>query len=436
MEQIPTDIDSYIAGRLRDVMTAQALTIVLRAGEIAAEHGWEVYLVGGYARDCLLKIPDYDIDISVVGDALELTRLLAAETSARLDIHDSFGTATLLVDAGQFDIDVVTARRERYEQPGALPTVDAGTILDDMARRDFTINAMAVAVTQDGFGPFLDPHDGLLDLRAKLIRVLHDGSFQDDPTRILRAVKLAVRLGFKIELGTLELILQAIRDDAISTVSTERVVRELLLILGEPKAGDMLVELEKLGVLRALHPLLTWAYPDGSMGPAEEVQMSKEARRDSYLAVLGAELAGEPEEAEAVARLLRLSSPQIRLLRDSAHLATIWPQLGADELEPSHLYRLLQPIDTSTLEAYTRIPALSKDSVAWGRLHDYLGRLRHIKTSLNGDYLREHGVTPGPIYRRVLGALLDAKLDGKLSTRKDEERFVEKWLAQEARQGQ
>ena len=427
--QLPADIDSFIAQRLNEVLPSEVLALLRRAAEIAAEHEWSLYLVGGYVRDCLLKIPDYDIDVAVVGDAPRLARMVAGETGARVDTHPDFGTAVLLSSGGSFDMDMVTARREVYERPGALPTVTAGTIEDDLARRDFTVNAMAVGIKPDTFGPFLDPYNGLADLQKNLIRVLHPQSFRDDPTRIFRAVKLAKRLDFKIERDTLELILQAVRDGALSTVSMERITHELLLIMEEPKGGAILAELDKLGVLSSVHPSLTWPYPDGKMGPSETDPLTKEERRDAYLAIIAAEFASAPEDAEALARWLKLPIPQIRLMRDAAKIAALWPQLGADEQKPSKTYHLLHGLNPAALQAYTRIKALAKDTVPWTRLHDYLDRLQHLRAIVGGDYLREQGIPPSLVYKRLLGDLLDAKLDGELPTREDEERFVRKWLA-------
>lgn len=429
VQDLPQDIDNYITGRLDEALPIEARSILFSMARIAWEHKWPIYLVGGYVRDCLLKVPDYDIDISVEGDAPLLAQKVARETGAQLVTHPGFGTAILAFPGNLYDIDVVTARHERYERPGALPTVAAGTIEDDLARRDFTTNAMAVEILQSGFGPLLDPHSGIADLRSGLIRVLHTGSFIDDPTRIFRAVKLAKRLQFKIELGTLELILQAVRDNAINTLSIARITHELLLIMKEPKGGEMLAELDRLGVLAAIHPLLAWPYPDGKMGPPPDATLTPDERRDTYLAVLAAEFASDPDEAEGIARWLRLPMPQIKLMRDAARLAQLWPELGADNRRPSETYAILHDLDIAALQAYTRIKPLAQDTIPWSRLHDYLNRLLNIKPILAGDYLRQQGIPPGPIYKHALKALHNAKLDGDLPEREDEIRFLEDWLA-------
>jgi tRNA nucleotidyltransferase (CCA-adding enzyme) len=443
-------VDGPIADRLRTAHSPEAQRILEITARLAIQHNWPVYLVGGWVRDGLLGIPNYDLDISVVGDAHALAHLIAQETGAEVEAHDRFDTATLHfpaeskvqslksnVEASEskiqnskfkIHIDLVTARRETYETPGALPTVEAGTIQDDLARRDFTINAMAAELTPDGPGELVDPHGGLDDLNARLIRILHTGSFRDDPTRLIRAVKFAERLGFRIEQDMLELALQAIRDGALFTVSTDRVVRELLKVLEEPNAGAMLVRLEKLGILQAIHPALHWPYTPDRLDIAKDESITPGERRDAYLATIGAELAHAPDEAAQLARALNLTTPHVRLMDDAARLAQIWPQLGQPDMARSQVYNLLHPLDLNALEAYIRIRALSADTLPWERLHDYLTSARHIKPHITGEYLKQIGLSPGPAYKSLLQALLEAKLDGEVMTIADEERFVLEWL--------
>lgn len=424
MDPIPQDIDSYLRERIPRLMPAGAFAVLLRAAEMAAEHGWDLYLVGGYVRDSLLKIPDYDIDTSLVGDAPAIARRLAEETGAQLELHEAFRTAVLWSKDGSFDLDIVTARSEIYEHPGALPMVRPGTIADDMARRDFTANAMAVSILPSGIGHLYDPHGGLDDLRAGIIRVLHNSSFIDDPTRIFRAVKLAVRLGWHIEPLTLELILQAVRDGVFVTVSMDRIRHELLLIFEEPKAEDILAELDKLGVLRGIHPLLTWPYQAGRGIILDSESLSREQRRNTTLTIIAAEFAGAEDDAEELGRWLHLPAPMLRLLRDAARLVGLWPRLGEQEQQASTTYRLLQELTPDAIEAALRVEPLAQDTFAAGRLRDYLSRLRFVQPQLNGSYIRGLGVPPGPIYRRVLDALLDAVLDGVVKGREAEEAFM------------
>jgi tRNA nucleotidyltransferase (CCA-adding enzyme) len=430
------DIDAFVAARIEAVMPAAAMQTLRLTARLAAERGWHVYLVGGYVRDCVLKIPDYDIDVSVEGDAIELARLVAAQTGAQVEVHGAFGTALLAWEreAIPFDFDLVTARRETYDRPGALPTVEQGNILDDLARRDFTVNAMAVLVEPDHTGPLLDPHGGMPDMQAQLIRVLHERSFIDDPTRIFRAVRLSLRLGFTIEALTGVLIEEAIRAGALDTVSMDRITHELRLIWREPLASEMLRFLDGAGALERIHPALRQPLRTAHPAPDQNALMNPDIRKAANLAALGFSLEGDVDEAVALARQLRLDAHETALVRDAAALAGIWPQLVDANLPRSQVRRMLAPLGLDALEAFRLVqyPGEEVQAMAW--LDEYLSNLRNIRPELTGDYLREMGVPPGPIYRDALGALLDARVDGRVRTRKDEERFLRDWLNRQRKQ--
>jgi tRNA nucleotidyltransferase (CCA-adding enzyme) len=430
------DIDAFVAARIEAVMPAAAMQTLRLTARLAVERGWNVYLVGGYVRDCVLKIPDYDIDVSVEGDAIELARLVAAQTGAQVEAHGAFGTALLTWEreAVPFDIDLVTARHETYERPGALPTVEQGTILDDLARRDFTVNAMAVLVEPDHTGPLLDPHGGMSDIQAQLIRVLHERSFIDDPTRIFRAVRLSLRLGFNIEEHTGGLIEEAIRAGALDTVSMDRITHELRLIWREPLASEMLRFLDGAGALERIHPALRRPARTAHAGPDHNALIDPEVRKTGNLAGLGFSLEGDVDQAVALARHLRLDAHETAVIRDAAALAGMWPQLVDAHLPRSQVRRMLAPLGLDALEAFRLVqyPGDEVPAIAW--LDEYLSNLKDIRPELTGDYLRELGVPPGPIYRNALGALLDARVDGRVRTRKDEERFLRDWLNLQSKQ--
>jgi tRNA nucleotidyltransferase (CCA-adding enzyme) len=210
----------------------------------------------------------------------------------------------------------------------------------------------------------------------------------------------------------------------------DRIARELLLIMEEQNADSMLWDLDRYGVLGAIHPLLSWPYEPGKIRPKQDERLTKAERRDTYLAVLGAETGTDPAEAEKVARWLNLPAPHVKLMREASRLAALWPRLGADEQSRWQTYSLLRDIDTRSLEAYSRIEALQADTVAWQRLTLYLDNLRYIKPELKGDYLESLGAAPGPLYREVLEQLLEAKVEGEVPTRADEEEFVRERLAE------
>lgn len=216
--------------------------------EVALEKDCHPYLVGGPVRDILLRRPAIDIDLTLEKDASTLARALAKHLNGRVRSFPQF--LTYKVTATDFpEIDLTTARKERYRKPGALPAVTAGRLKDDLVRRDFSINAIALDLLD---GQMHDPAHGVKDIEARAVRVLHDGSFTDDPTRIFRATRLAARLDFSIEANTEELMQRAIETNALSTVSKERIWRELFLVMDENEAPKILTDLSHRGVLETL----------------------------------------------------------------------------------------------------------------------------------------------------------------------------------------
>ena len=216
--------------------------------EVAAEKDVRPYLVGGPVRDLLLGRHSIDIDLTLEEGSSTLARALAKRVEGRVRSFPQFLTYKVIAN-GFPEIDITTARKERYRQPGALPAVTAGLLKDDLMRRDFSINAIAL----DLLHPVLhDPSGGEADIAARVVRVLHEQSFIDDPTRIFRAVRLAARLGFSLEPHTAELMDQAIASNALSTVSKERIWRELFLAMDEQDAPVILTELRDRGVLDVL----------------------------------------------------------------------------------------------------------------------------------------------------------------------------------------
>ncbi|MDD4894296.1 MAG: hypothetical protein PHW54_03160, partial [Candidatus Omnitrophica bacterium] len=215
------------------------------AGDVAFSCGMPVYLVGGFVRDLILGVDNLDLDIVVEGDGIKFAELLSLKLNAGLTLHRRFGTATLIIDK-YFKVDIATARREYYPEPAHLPEVTCGTLKDDLIRRDFTINAMAVSINRRDFGTFIDCFGGKKDLAAKKIRVLHDLSFIDDPTRILRAIRFEQRYSFRIEPKTLKLLREAKRLKMLEKVQPQRLRDELILLLKENKPLKQLRRIKEL----------------------------------------------------------------------------------------------------------------------------------------------------------------------------------------------
>ena len=220
------------------------MDIIKIVGKIADESGVQAYIVGGPVRDKFLGIPNYDLDFVIEGDGIKFAEALNKKLKGRLTTYRAFGTATIGLEGKR--IDIVSARKETYKYPAAYPDVKPGTIKEDLFRRDFTINAMALAINKKNFGRLVDFYGGQKDLKKGVIRVLHDKSFMDDPTRIFRAVRFAVRFGFKIEPGTKRIMKEAILGGFLGEVNKGRIKKEIELFLKEKDPKKCLELFSKL----------------------------------------------------------------------------------------------------------------------------------------------------------------------------------------------
>lgn len=373
-----------------------------------------LYLVGGPLRDLLLGLPSLDIDIAVESDAAALARALATAVGGRVTAHPSFGTAT--VRASGITIDLATTRSESYSRPGALPTIRPAAIEDDLRRRDFTINAMALRLSGPSAGELLDPTGGRGDLQDRLVRSLHEHSFQDDATRILRAVRYGARFRFRIEEQTHSRLK---RDLAyLETISGARLHHEFVRIFAEAEPEATLRRLAGLGALRVVHPALEFREDQ-----ADAFRSLRELRPPSlpaaYWALLGWPL--QLSEAEALAFRLALPKAQRVALASMPFLRELQPELARAGVRRSRVADLLGEFPPSAIWA---LAAIAPPPVR-GRCLDYVMRARFLKTALDGVALLEMGVPPGPDIGEVLRRLRVARLDGELKSRRDEERFVQ-----------
>jgi tRNA nucleotidyltransferase (CCA-adding enzyme) len=367
------------------------------------------YLVGGAVRDLLRGADAVDLDLAVEGDARSVGRALADRLEGAAREHERFGTAT--VRARELVFDLATTRRETYQEPGALPRVEAASLDEDLGRRDFAINAMAVGLTGDDLGHLYDPWGGIADLEEGVVRVLHDGSFIDDPTRLLRAVRYEVRLGFRMDRRTEDLARSAAAGGALRTVSGARVRDELMDLLGEPEAPTGVERVHELGLDRALHPAL-----DAEPELAASASLGAVAiGADRGLATLAALCSAAPQRLDAWLSDLHLTSEE----RDAvARAARVAPRLAAElrerEHQPSELRALLgrEPLLSLALALAMRAP--SEPILRW------VTELRSVRLEITGDDLLAAGVPEGPALGRALDETLDRKLDGFVSGREEE----------------
>src|SRR3990170_1921098 len=355
-----------------------ALTRTARARSLA------LYAVGGSVRDLLLERPTLDLDLTLEGDAPALARTVATGLpSVRCTVHPAFRTATLKGDA--FRIDVATARAEIYQHPGALPTIHPGSLRDDLFRRDFTANALALALTGDRPGDLIDPFHGAADLEAGLLRTLHEASFRDDATRILRGARYETRLGFRFEPQTLRWLKRDVR--YLEAISGRRLRDELLRVLREPQPERILLRLYKLGALAALHPSLSFDERLASAF-ARLRELRDEPSATACLALLAW---GLPQpEAAALAGRLSLTRREAEAVRAAPDAKAFLPVLSAD-VPPSRVVELLSPLPPPAVWA---LAAAAEGPPADRALH-YLRRWRHLKPALDGHALVALGAPPG-----------------------------------------
>jgi tRNA nucleotidyltransferase (CCA-adding enzyme) len=381
----------------------------------AAAQGQRVYLVGGIVRDMLLGYPNFDLDLVVEGDAVKLAQQVAETRQAKLLAHRRFGTAKLRYE--KFTMDLATARKETYARPGALPAVTSGTLKDDLIRRDFSINAMAISLASNDYGELVDPYKGKNDLEHRLIRVLHPESFSDDATRILRGVCYEQRFGFEFEAQTAQLLKRDI--PMLDTISGDRIRHELEHIFEENRPELVIKRLGDLGVLNRINPSLK---SDGWI--AEKLDKARRLKKPAQLTSLYfCLLVYSFSEREIEQLLARLNVPAklSRALCDTLRLKDRLPILDKSSLKPSEIYYLLREYEPVALQANV---IASDSSRVNHHLQLYLTKLRYVRAFLDGEELKRLGISAGPEMGKVLQVLHKAKLDGEVRTRADEKKLA------------
>jgi tRNA nucleotidyltransferase (CCA-adding enzyme) len=425
---------------LRQSLNQPLWQMVQTVSQAAADLNMPLYFVGGLVRDLLLKQPAKDLDMVVEGDAIKLVRRLQEQFGGEVHTHARFGTAKWFLTDDMWlqiaataelptetlppSIDFVTARSEFYKAPSALPEVERGSIKLDLHRRDFTINTLAVRLDGAYLGQLLDFYGGQRDLEQGLIRVLHSLSFVDDPTRILRAVRLEQRLGFAIESRTAELIQNSL--PMLDRVTGDRIRHEIELALHEAEPVPVMARLAEIGVMAQLYPDLTWtetavlAYrrlPPLLKKPAWAELLGEESPIFVYFALWLLPL--DAAVRRDVMRRLKVRQATRRDVNDSIKVMQLLSKLAPDA-PPSAITAALRPFALRTLLVAR---AYLTDEAAIKRLAQFVTNWRHVKTILSGDDLRQMGLTPGPLYGQLLDALLAARLDGRIESEADERAF-------------
>ncbi|MEX1253561.1 MAG: hypothetical protein WEE64_04395 [Dehalococcoidia bacterium] len=417
-ERLPkllSQLATHLSAPMREALDA--------AVSVAAGRGLDLYLVGGGARDLLLGAAHVDVDLVVEGDAIGLASALGGALGARVVAHPRFGTA--VVKGEGFRLDLAQARSEAYERPGALPVVRPARLDDDLARRDFTVNALALRLTGAQRGELIDPHGGRADVDGRVVRVLHDESFRDDATRILRALRYAGRLGFDIERHT-EALLR--RDTAyLDTISGARLRHEFELIAEEERASTIVGRADELGVVTAVHAALRAG--ERELRTLERLPGLARSHRDAALfcVVLARATA---KDAEGAIERLHLTGRQAEAVRALLALRDHEPALARPDLRPSEAVALLSATPLAAIEAFALVAG---QPLAGDRARRYVSEWRHIRPRLNGRDIEALGVPHGPKIGEALALLHEARLDGRTQNREDEIELVRTALPKDER---
>lgn len=402
--------------------------LLVRAAELAHRRDMALWLVGGVVRDLMLEREiDRDLDLVVEGDAIALAQALAAELDGRITAtHTAFDTATVMLDSpsgGSVQIDLARARTETYPHPAALPVVQPASIVHDLLRRDFSVNAMALKITtahgQLESTDVLDPFDGRHDLENGVLRVLHNQSFDDDPTRIVRGLRLAARLDMQLEPHTRVLLAAALANKRLEATTPDRVRTELCLSLAEPSPADVLRLSDEWAVTSHIFAPLCWSEDLATRCARALIHSSQsdETRSLIYTGLLTYDLTAA-ERDHLIARY-RLPNDVARLLREIGRIQTMRDTLVSG-LRNSELERLLRPFGATALT----VVRYAELSPVGDTIMHYMTKLRSVTPLLNGHALQQLGVTPGPHLGHLLQELQAARLDGIVTTRADEESWV------------
>ncbi len=398
-----------LRARLATALSAPYQALLFQAANIAAKQQLNMFLVGGPVRDLILRRPLTDLDLVIEGDAWPVAEAFCAATGGKLTKHAAFRTAVVEVDVDgtRYPIDFVTARREDYPTPAALPVVTPSGMHDDLARRDFTVNAMALQILPDAAGELLDPFAGAHDIEAGMIRVLHERSFVDDPTRILRGARFASRLGFTLEPATHAQISAALAEMMLSRTSPQRILNELWLTLDEPQPEVALQLLHELGTFDQL--ALVWSNEwNRQFSAARSRTVDDVSLSDVSFGLLIWPM--DQHQRNSFRTRYNLPGGQRKLLDELPFSVPV--ALSQSRINDFELEQALQPYSIVTLRTLQLVAPSTADYI-----EHYLANIRSLAALLSGDDLRAHGIAPGPQYRQILAELRQVQLLQMITTR-------------------
>ena len=423
-----------VAKLMKERLDRGILEILKDLGEKAEGLHYNAYLVGGIVRDIILRRENLDVDVVIEGDGIELAKQFAKDCSCKVKTHKKFGTATLTF-TDIFKMDIATARLEYYESPAALPTVELSSIKLDLYRRDFTMNTLAIQLNPESFGKLIDFFGAQKDIKEKVIRVIHNLSFVEDPTRIFRAVRFEQRFGFHIGRHTVKLIKNSVDMNFLDQLDGYRFFSELKLIFQEEEPVPVIKRLAEFDILRFIHP--STKFNEKAIKTIENVReiiswfdlLYLEEKYEKWVIYfLGLMDSLNEQEVHEVCQRLSMTEKNERMIVNTIQQVKNFSMLPYQRgtMRKSMISKTLKPLSTQTL-LFT-MARTEKDYIRRA-ISLYFTQLKRTHVILNGNDLKSLGIAPGEIFKKILDHLLEAKLDGAVETKEDEIKFIkEKYM--------
>lgn len=433
-EGIPLKKHKTVAKLMQEQLPANVTAILKDAGKVADELGCKAYAVGGFVRDLILRYENLDIDIVIEGDGIAFANAFAQRFGCDVKSHDRFGTAVIIFP-DRFKIDVATARLEYYEKPGALPTVELSSLKLDLYRRDFTINTLAAALNPKDFGELIDFFGAQRDIKEKTIRVLHNLSFVEDPTRVFRAVRFEQRYGFVMAKHTQSLIKNAVKLNLLEKISGKRLLNELQAMLEEENFLRAVDRIKEFDLIKFIHPSINLNAEEMALLERARDVLSwyqllyMEEKAETWL-VLFLAMIDHLKDSDVIEIKKRFAiegkrSVNVLDARGDAIKALNMLQMKK-ALRNSEIYKILKPIP---IENILYIMSRTKSDDVKRTISNFITHLKPCKTLLHGDDLKRLGIREGPVYSQILNALLEKRLDGRIKTKADEEKMAKEIMS-------
>ena len=418
---------------MKERFTPRIIELLETIGKKAEELGYRGYVVGGFVRDLFLYRDNEDIDIVIEGDGIEFAKQYAKIVGARIHSYAKFGTAVIIFPDG-FKIDVASARMEYYKFPAALPTVEMSSIKLDLFRRDFTVNTLSIQLNPGRFGLLIDFFSAQKDLKEKTIRVLHNLSFVEDPTRVFRAIRFEQRFGFSIGKLTSGLIENAVKMDFFKRLSGRRVFTEIRQILEEENPLAAIVRMNEYHLLDVIHPSIILNDDMISLFNSVKKVLSwhdllflEEPYMKWAVYFLALIRFCDKETTCEICKRIEIAPRYSSIFckeRFESDKHILWMERNLP-LKNSVVYR---KISIFRIELILYMMAATKNEQVKRSISNYFTQLRHIRATIKGKDLKKLGIEPGPIYRKILDAVLDGKLNGRIKNFNDELTFAKDYV--------